>query len=519
MRLALSVLALWPAVALAQTASLQVTPASINLASGEQRQVVITAQAGDAAITSPKLSSIADPGIQASIPKPLHETVPAKGAAAWTATVRKLSDGRTAGRVVFRLDHQTGVALATLDVQVTGRAKTDEVLAAKIETSLEKLEERRARSAYLTLTNISDVPVTVRSVRAGVPGFVSVNDSPLPKDAGIAPYSTDLLGSAVVLEPRQMKTIPATLLIPAYTSVQAGKYLLVFEIRAEYEKSGYPTNADLFVSREFSTGVLGEQEFVGVTSVPFLLLPGFMLVLTFGLLYTKVWPRRGMELDFKKPEFYLFGILASILAVRLYPVISPALYWWLWRVQVPARDYLEGYSINDIFNVWISAVLSGFLLWALISGTLSLIAWARSWWHSERTPSPDDQPVEFLRKLERTARSFQLPQFDWDDSGHIRRLWIAPLDSPDPAKKWVVPRIRVQMTKLATDQDSEELANRLRVPAKPGELADLLQQLRDRKAAEIEWEAVANVPGPTLFEAKLVRPNAGAGDDFIYERV
>lgn len=72
----------------------------------------------------------------------------------------------------------TGLSQMVLDVTVKQRPKSEEIATAEVETSVEKLEERRPfQMVYLVITNLTDVPLELRGVRASLPKFAQIGDA------------------------------------------------------------------------------------------------------------------------------------------------------------------------------------------------------------------------------------------------------------------------------------------------------------------------------------------------------
>jgi hypothetical protein len=151
----------------------------------------------------------------------------------------------------------------------------------------------------------------------------------------------------MTLAPQQSRAVPIT--VTAGNAVQPGKHLLLFEIDLEQVKYGYAWTETLIATQAFTIGILGESEILTAIGVPsFLLLPGFLIVVSFRMLWTGVPPKRRLDLDPKSADFWLIAILLSLGAAFLYPLLTG----WLGQ----PRNYLEGYGLRDIVNVWFGSV-------------------------------------------------------------------------------------------------------------------------------------------------------------------
>jgi hypothetical protein len=510
---------------------LEVVPNNLSLAAGELRRVTVVAR-----IASPVrklvLQARSDPGSRVTIGKPGALPEQVQGDVSWPVWIAQSLDGRAGARVVLQARYEhgdkdspvNGLSQVVLEITVKQRPKVEDVATAKLEISLEKLEERRPRQAYLEVTNVSDVPVQIDNIRASLPPFAELA-FPLPgnEKGNPAAYPRDPDGwyqlwptaagsSPLVIAPRRQKILHFVVRIPDTSQVLSGKHLMVFAIDLRYVKDGYSTEGSVVVSKEFDAGVLGETEFVGPTQVPFVLLPGFLFIALASLLFGKVWPKWKISFDYTKPETYLFGIAFSILGVVLYKPVSPWVYKVLWhRPGVAPRDYLGGYSIEDIINVWILAPLSALLLWTLIGGVWSLFATLRARLLTGRIPTPYDEPIDLIRKLARGKKAFDLVEVAVGG----KQQWDIPLPSPDPAKRWVAGRIELKFSN-PTPGETGQYQSLLAEPSKTQEIYVFLDGMRKKGTVTLAWKSNQR---PELVAANDVVAVPPPGEPFLHEQV
>ena len=509
--------------------TLEVAPKDMAIAAGERREALVIATVTGAPVRKLRLRARTEPGTHASVGRIARLPDEVRGNVSWPIYISKDADGRTSSRIVFEAQYETGdakapapgVADVALDLTVKQRPKNEDVATATIQTSFDKLEEQRPQDVYLLVTNVTDVPLQVTDVRTTLPSFVGLmanQNCVLSPQGASAIYSSSGQTKPLTIPPRQDQTFHVALCIPPYTPVLAGKYLMLFDVELSYTKDGYTTNSSVAESKEFQAGVLGEQEFVGVTSVPFLLLPGFLVVTTLGLLLSKVWPKWNFEVDYKKPEFYLFGVVVSMFIVlALYPLIAAWLYHWLWKVDIQGRKLLDGYSLEDIINIWTLAIALAVLPWAAIGGIRRLFAAAKARVLKKQTPTPQDRALDVLDRLQRAKQPFNLKQATLGND----RLWELPLPSPDPAKKWISGRIGVRfpaLNGLPADQAAAltEAQNNFRQlvnqPTQTEALYNLLNGVKNQVV--IEWQP--NRP-PELVDKKDAPTVTAAPDEFVLE--
>jgi hypothetical protein len=509
--------------------TLEVAPKDMAIAAGERRQALVIATVTGSPVRNLKLRARTEPGTHAGIGRIAKLPDEVRGNVSWPVYISKDADGKTSSRIIFEAQYETGdanapvpgIADVALDLTVKQRPKNEDVATASIQSSFDKLEEQRPQDVYLLVTNMTDVPLQVTGVSASLPSFVGLMTNQkcvLSPQGDSAIYSSAGQTKPLTIPPRRDQTFHAALCIPPYTPVLAGKYLMLFEVRLSYAKDGYTTGSSVVQTKDFQAGVLGEQEFVGVTSVPFLLLPGFLVVTVLGLLLSKVWPKWSFEVDYKKPEFYLFGVVVSMLIVFvLYRSIGRWLYLWLWKVDIQGRKLLAGYSLEDIINIWVIAIALAVLPWALIGGIARLFAALKARLLKKQTPTPQDRALDVLLRLRVANQPFNLKQATLGNE----RLWELPLPSPDPAKKWLSGRVCVRFPDLnavAADQRAAVTAaqNQFRgLVNQSGETAALYNLLYGvRNRVEILWQP--DRP-PELVDKKDAPTVTAAPDEFVSE--
>jgi hypothetical protein len=517
--------------------TLRVAPKDLSIAVGERRQAVAIATVTGSPIRKLKLRARAEPGTRVAVGKRAKLPDEVRGDVSWPVYISKDADGKTSSRIIFEAQYESGdqnapvpgVADVALDLTVKQRPKNEEVATATIQTSFDKLEERRPQDVYLLVTNLTDVPVEVTDVSASLPSFatVFVDQKPVSTSQGVSTiYKSAGQATPVSIPPRQDHLFPMGLKIADYTPVLTGKYLMLFDVKLRYTKDGYSTDSSIIATKDFQAGVLGEQEFVGVTSVPFLLLPGFLVVTILGLLLSKVWPKWNFELNYTKPEFYLLGVVVSMLIVFVfYNPLSRWLYLLLWKVDVRRRDLLSGFSLEDIINIWVIAVVLALLPWTLIGGVVRLWAALKVRVQKKKTPTPQDQPLDVLLRLRLADEAFNLKQATVAG----QRLWELPLPSPDPAKKWVSGRVRVSFpaanvlpddqARQAVADATQQFQNLLNQPEQTSALYDLLRresrESRKKSKITISWQPPDQAP--QLVDKKDAPTVTGVTDEFVYE--
>ena len=498
---------------------------------------MVVASVTGGAVRKLRLRARPEPGTHVAIGSSGQLPDEIRGDVVWPVTIWKDEDGEASSRIIFEADYEsgerntaeTGVADVALDLNVKQRPKNEEIASVTIQASFEKLEERRPQQLFVVVANLTDVPLTIGEVSVNLPSFAKVwidGRDALATGGRTTVYAASQ-GRGLVIPSRQQHVFELGLAIPQYTPVLAGKYLMMIEVKLHYVKDGYSTESSILTTKDFQAGVLGEQEFVGITSAPFLLLPGFLVVAVLSLLMSKVWPKGSFKLDYRQPEFYLIGVVVSmVILFWLFGWMNGLLYQYLWRVGIgqlekAGHDPFAGYSVEDIVNIWVISILLALAPWTLIGGVVRLVAVTRVRLQRAKTPTTDDQPLDVLLRLERANKPFELKQAIVEGE----RLWELPLPSPDPTKKWVAGGISVSAKDLNTTGDdkarktADEAVSRFRglfrdlinEPTRTKKLYELLYQ--ERNYITTAWEPKNQKP--RLVEKKDAPTWTGAPEDFV----
>lgn len=501
----------------AQTAqaSLTVTPATLQLAPTEQGNVLVVARLGDVTAQDLKLDYFAEPALAVDIAQP-ERAGAQRGDVAWRVNLTRAANGRANGKVFFVATFTTrnarnepipNVLTTTLDIQERAPASLETVLDAKLETALDNIQDQKTRTVFVILTNKSTIPVTVtKIIPSEIPHFHLT-----PQD----------VGSGIVLQPQE--TRPFTITVTALDQVEIGKQLLVVQTNATWEKDGQRVNGSSALRKEFQVGVFGEQEILTATAIPsFFLLPGFLFVITSLLLLKWSWKKEPIPLNLKEPQFWIFGITLSLLAVILYPFLTRIIFSLLYRREVEGRNLLQGYGFTDILYLWFGAVLLAIFLWAILSAFVLVTRWLKRFFQQRyaRThhASSSDKPVTLLNKLANNHLGFALEQVEFKRNGKSQIVFALPraLGAPD-GKRWVVPAARVTIQGEGARERKQIFSAQLDKADDPRALENLLRTWGE-KIAIVEWEpanADALVREPILVETTETQEIPNARQSFL----
>ena len=386
------------------------------------------------------------------------DSLAAKSEYAWVIQLSTKQNGEFApGTVQFRLDYSNGpgkdsargVALASLEVKNGVLESAAEIADVKVETTLESLTEQTPGKVYLVITNKINKEVTATVTETLPYGLKRPQDEEKKVYAvTLPPYQTDRVEIGVEAKER----------------VRPGKHLLVFDVRLAWNEAGQQQVRHNIIARPVDVGVLGESQILTLIGVPsFLLLPGFLVLLTIKIVWSLKWFKvKGQPATFpwdvKSAEFAFAAITISFVLTGIYSV-------W--------HNLLDGYGLRDIIFVWFFSVfIVGILGYAIVVNIYK-------WYWRRVTPSVDDRdPVPFLRKLGRRGLGINLELAEFgikvNNQDLIQQAFL--LESrEDPGETiWVAPPIDIRWTENADDEYKANVREQLQAGNDPSALEKLL---------------------------------------------
>jgi hypothetical protein len=227
--------------------------------------------------------------------------------------------------------------------------------------------------------------------------------------------------------------------------VRSGKYPVVVKIDLSWRALCRPMLGSLVVSREIEVGVAGESAVLTAVAVPsFLLLPGFLMVTAFALLWNRRLFRPSSSADFPltkgEPDFWLAAVTLSMMMAVAYPYLSGR------------GSYLTAYGSEDVLLVWFLSIGLGVIGYITFHG-------ARSIWFL-RIPRTGDDALTVLEKLGHCG-SFGLEQeiCEFAINATTMRGFVAKCRGRDEETWFVAPLIRYSLNSVEpSDQDDVDKA-------------------------------------------------------------
>ncbi len=446
-----------PGAAQQPGASISVTPDSLVVGPGhEERAFVVVRNASDSTLFVLRLTSLPDSGIRVRFSDSLITAVSPGAIVGTTVFIARDSDGKRPAAVVIRADYRKGlrgipgIALSTVRLVADRLESPEQAADVRLSSSAEMLTERQPGNVYVVVTNKTDLPLEVRRIRSRSPVFTEVDSS---------------LGGRI--PPHGVEAFEINL--RAKQRVQPGKHTIVFDVVLAWTSTSGTRTGNVLLARELDVEVFGESAVLKVLSVPsFLLLPGFLMIVAFGLVWQFQNRLRGaktVELPLKvtSADFWVIAITLSGLMAVFYP-----------------RDYLSAYGTRDLIEVWLVSV---------VLGTVAGAAWF-GWRYVWSTPSATDSPITILRKLGRQGLGIDCEQVKLD-GGETR--YLLQRMPEDEGAVWAGPTIAVTWRRDAPPEDRQRLAE-LRRDRKAGPLADFLKVAQARQVIQVAWKPVGATP-------------------------
>jgi len=369
------------------------------------------------------------------------------------------------------------VAFASFKVKSQDIAELAEV---HVNTTLESLEHEHPGRVYIVVTNKSNQSIKVEDILPAGPDFIAFDSYFETRKNQQKDQKKE---QELTLSPRQTRAFQID--VKADKKVQSGNHLLVFTIQLEW---GDGQKRNLVATQNVKVGVLGESVLLQLLGVPsFLVLPGFLVLVMWGLLWTMGLRKSKFDtgqfpLQFSQqpanPQFWVVAITFSILILAVYIWFYP--------------DFLRIYGLNDIVLIWlVSAIVLG------VGGYL-LIANLRIYYLRQQTPSETDEPIDILEKLDRQELGVFLDTVNVNvkpgDTTQTRSAFLLQESRDDRVTSWVGPGILVTFKPGTDQQVKDRIAEQIKHKRNARALAMLLKEGLKKKVLEVAWKPLDGSP-------------------------
>ncbi|BAY26524.1 hypothetical protein NIES2100_63400 [Calothrix sp. NIES-2100] len=367
----------------------------------------------------------------------------------------------------------------------------EQVVDVNIKTTISSLDEYHPGKIYLLIKNKFNKDILISQVCPIGPDFI---DFVYSKDKiTISPHQTQILAIEIKT---QGQVLP-------------GKHLFLFNIFFQWKDLGKVKIINLVSFKEINVGVIGESEILKLLGVPSLLvLPGFLMLVTvkiFWELNNTKDKNNTFPLKTISPEFWFIAITLSIPMIFLYPIITE-------RVLKIRRSYLETYGPTDVLLVWVSSILLAAALYLISIGSINLY---KIWRIKQDAPSPEDDPVTILYKLDKQGLGVALECVNL--KGIEQPVFLLESTKDDKEKLWVAPPIILEWLKGSECKTlREDVSNQLTLQGKAKTLANLLKKGEKIKALRVDWQTGSNILKPK--QVKSIDITNYSKDIFVKEK-
>jgi hypothetical protein len=199
--------------------------------------------------------------------------------------------------------------------------------------------------------------------------------------------------------------------------------------------------------------------------------------------------KTGREFPFKatNPEFWLIAITLSILMALVYP-------------RVTHRDYLEGYNLADVVQIWLASIILAAGLFILVVGGRNLagraLELAREIRYQRLTPSEKDEPVTLLRRLHRQELGLYLERVELQVDTVKDFAFVFQPKEEGWETLWVGPAIVVEWLQGADVGLRRQVAEQLGGHGSALKLAELLALGKQQGDLRVHWRQTAALSRP-----------------------
>lgn len=461
---------------------LTVVPATIELQGREPASVLVIVKSTAESLEGVRLSNLADPTLAVAPGGAEVASLPAGGSHAWAVQVTSRADEFEKRKLVFQVHFEAEAAGAAesqpgvraIAVDVTGREPPllSNLATLEVVPLQGSIGEMRPAHVALVVRNTSHRVLTLTHVCCRRPFELEVQRvggeprSPALEDHDALPLTcvTPVRLDPISIGPGDSEAVELKVGLGA-SGIQPGKQKLVFEAVLQWEYFGRKQIGSLVRDHEVELGIVGESQLLTLLGVPsFLVLPGFLVIVTMSLLWRLGWkpPEKDANASFPlpaaQPEFWVVAVAISIAAVPLY---------WL-----TGRNYLAGYALRDLVLVYGGSIALGAIVYTVILLILRAVHRSRQ----KRLFSARDDPLTVLRKLHKAGLTLSLPRVEWQDGGKTFQGFLVVPEKihRDGMDVWIAPQILLDVASLDAEvgKNLEECLNN---PDEVEELADFLQ--------------------------------------------
>ena len=488
-----------PPVARAQgSLSIEIVPPTLSMRDEPSSTLVLLSNDGDDLIQAIEITTIPTAGVEVEFSASDVTELP-PGAAMTVKLDLRRGAGALPGQVLVRVGYEVvaddavipGVAVAVLEIDQRAAEVAEEVATLTIATTLATLDEQRPGEVFLNVQNVSDRSITVTGVAPAGP--VIFDPPSIAEHLEIAPGQSHEFSFEVHAPER----------------VQPRSVLLRFDVALTWQAPGGSRTGNLYGTHTVELGVFGETQILTALGVPtFLLLPGFLAIVTIGLLWgiglrIPAGSSAAFPLEIRSANFWYFGVLSSFALGVLYFLVS-------------GNNLLIGYGFGDIVAVWFLSIVAGALFWFLLVGLVVAVRWGVAEVRGGLILlSSEDDPLTALRKLGRQGVGVYVREVQVAIGGGSQAAYLLQPEggSGDP---WIGPQVAYGFLKNDADT-TRRLNEELRRGGALRRIADVLDAGQKAGVLRVEWSRAGQLTGPRRVAEDSVTP--GVEQPLVVEKV
>jgi hypothetical protein len=278
----------------------------------------------------------------------------------------------------------------TVAVLTVKAAASANLVEAKIDSSVETINENRPGGAALILTNPRETSVKVTAIAVSAPAATTVQltcpSGPVTVEASTTVSSSECPKE---LAARSQEVLP--LAFSTTDSVTPGPRSVLVKISVETPSGSTQSTV---TSTSFTLDVFAESDILKAVGVPvFLLLPGVIIVLTAWFLIANLSPWRPLAAGASlggvvsaATATAILGLAVSLAMAQIYPELTGRL------VPGTERDYLKAYGFRDFYYVIAYSFAIAVIVWLAASAGFVVV-------RALFLPWPHDTPKRLVRKV------------------------------------------------------------------------------------------------------------------------
>lgn len=467
---------------------IEVIPDTIKLTPHvEAKALAIVRNKSATSLKNIRLSWLSDSTLKLSIEPPASKNLVPGGELVWVLSCKDEGRGFTSRDVYVKCDFVwnrnttsesvPGVVYSTLSVESSAPEASAQIADVQVNTVLESLMEHKPGIIYLTIKDTADFPIEITKIMSRGPEFIKFNEVNL--------------FSVKTIKPGETYVFPIK--IEATESVRPGKHLLLFDVNLNLIKDDHRWTRNIIATQEIEVGIFGEAEILVAIGVPsFLILPGFLMLLTLGLLWKHIAPQTEFKLKLDTPNFWFVAITLSLLTAIAYPLVTG----WIGV----SRNYLEGYGLGDVVRVWFGSIIFSALAYLVVAVAINqgnhLLSWFLSWKRNRIIPTENDDAINILTKLQRQKLKIKLKRIKVNIKGNVQNAYLLEDKKEGQQEIWIGPRIKISWKDSAKKEFKEKVNAHLGEKSSLKPLIKLLKKGKKQDCLNVDWTPIEKIKGP-----------------------